>query len=443
MFEKLLGVAQGFFGRSFLLAGLLPALALLLTAAAFRLPLSTFTTSIGTIANHQLAPAQKAAESKAQASVSHIPTEIIWSAILWIGLSGLFFAARGAVLRYFEDVPFPARLQFWLRARQERRRKVAFSRRIRAEFTCTHFYWLLNRLSERPQYCPSGYSPSDDKQLSRKSAAVRALLEKPRITAEFQSDGYLSKEDIDIVIEGVSSFYLLGLKSEGGGFSSEQAFWSILLSKPEVSEILKYVDAETTRRWVSTYQESNKYPAVRWIKPTTLGNKIEAIEEYAKSRYGIETSTLWSRTWWVLSEAEKESVASSKLAVQSLVNLSTSFLLAGLLIIVMAILGSIDALRGSEYGVNWRALAFIPACFLLSWSCYFAATSAVDGLRERLVTLLDLNRLPTLAKLGFAPGSFDQELTILSELRSYFVQAKPLGDSKAYYAPPRDQQKKE
>jgi hypothetical protein len=85
----------------------------------------------------------------------------------------------------------------------------------------------------------------------------------------------------------------------------------------------------------------------------------------------------------------------------------------------------------------WPAITLtIVGGLLFVATSYAAAGAAVASLRQKIVGLLDLYRLPTLAKLGFAPGSLDNERAIFLELRRFFAQASPLASAKLFYRLP-------
>ncbi|MGB9929096.1 MAG: hypothetical protein ACPK85_11940 [Methanosarcina sp.] len=89
------------------------------------------------------------------------------------------------------------------------------------------------------------------------------------------------------------------------------------------------------------------------LLPTQLGNIIRAAEDYAQSRYGMDTVFWWPRLWLLLPESVKQQIDSSLAPMIFLLNLTTQ-------LGILSIIGSIYLFM--QYWGPWKLWA-IPVSF--------------------------------------------------------------------------------
>ena len=70
---------------------------------------------------------------------------------------------------------------------------------------------------------------------------------------------------------------------------------------------------------------------------------------------------------------------------------------------------------------DWRALAFIAGSLVLAGTFYRTGVFAFGAVSERIVRLVDLQRLRLITGVGYAPpATVDEELQIFRELNDFF-----------------------
>lgn len=131
-------------------------------------------------------------------------------------------------------------------------------------------------------------------------------------------------------------------------------------------------------------------PPSKDLLATSLGNMLRAREIASMSKYGLNSTVCWPRLWCLLSECQKESLTSSRAAL----NQSAELWLWGLLFIL------------------WTARSYLAVPISILWMlvAYRLAlqTAAVYG--DLVETAFDMNRFALYDALGWArPKDSDEE----------------------------------
>jgi hypothetical protein len=160
-----------------------------------------------------------------------------------------------------------------------------------------------------------------------------------------------------------------------------------------------------------------------WVRPTRFGNRLAAIEDYAKRRYGIDTTTLWVRLWGVLSEDERAEFRHAQQGVAAMVNTSLAFFLLAVAIVVTE--GrELPSIPWQRARVDLRAVSFFLMATGLSYAIYRAAVAGVGSMKDVMSRWIDLKRTDVIEKLGYdAPRTVAEERALFEELQDFFAQA--------------------
>lgn len=430
MFEKLIGIAAGSFGRLLLTAGVVPATVMLLLVALYLVPAKSLVDAAGKLAQQEKVDPAKSDKDRARSPELSGP--VVVSLLGLAALSGLMFACRHAWLRYLETIPFPAWFRNRRMAKEQQRRADLINAAETARFDLSSVAWINRKPDSKPKARPPGDKGQVEADLLRRSKAGLDALNR-------SANG---RPDHGAILDGTRALFLLGVYEMKIPFDEQKEKWVEAKGRAVVKDRLENMETDLQRRFIEALQRSRQFPSDLWLKPTALGNKIESIEDYAESRYGVETSTLLNRVWWVLADGDRESIGTAKSSVESLANLMLAFLLAGVLIGVIGLyrtlstVGVLEALTRAA-----PAAVFVAICSIFSLLCYKAAVAAVDNLRDCIVGLIDVYRLRALAKLGFVPKSFEDELVVHRELKDFWVQQTRLEASKNSYQPEKQSDK--
>ncbi len=141
--------------------------------------------------------------------------------------------------------------------------------------------------------------------------------------------------------------------------------------------------------WLESWSHNNP-PAKRDLLPTRLGNLLRAREMAALSKYGLNSTVCWPRLWCLLPECLKESLTSSRAAL----NQSAELWLWGFLFII------------------WTARSYLAVPISILWMlvAYRLAlqTAAVYG--DLVETAFDLHRFALYNALSWErPKDSDEE----------------------------------
>ena len=141
-------------------------------------------------------------------------------------------------------------------------------------------------------------------------------------------------------------------------------------------------------------------------------------------RYGIATSTLFTRLWGTLGQAERNDIANAQLTLESFANVTAALGLLTLTVAATSMARTIALLRGgSGVDVDWWTLQFVAGGAALCYGAYSAAVFAFESVAENITRLIDLHRVRILTAFGFAPPqTFGEEQAIFRELHDFFTK---------------------
>jgi hypothetical protein len=414
MYEQIFGKVGVFLSRDFLGKGLLPALVVLLLGLSVILGPSAIVAGVSEVITTPL----------------RCMPLLLQSLSVVLMTSALFIVFSSVIFSLFAGTALP-------RCVREGLRKRCYARRLRiqeevTEHECraTLLDWIRTKdLSHRPfipaptELLATGISVRDsDHALSLLKELDRRNSQSPK----FKSDLDSWQQQILIAGLGALRHELSELEQDKPPPESVKEWAKLLRSKSNLamSQILanairhEWVRARSALSW--------EFQDPRDVQPTRLGNVLAALDEYGRSRYGIPTSVIWSRIWWLLTESERASVSSSKLGVDAGVNLTAALLLSALTTLAVMAIRSISGASAP----HWLTLAAIAvATVVTSAVSYRTTVSLVATLADKVSALTDLRRLQCLRQMGFAPKSLKAEQTLLPELWVFLGQGSPLGQA--------------
>lgn len=479
MLATLLGQIKGVLGKSFLIAGVLPSAVFLFGWKWLR---SGGTALAESVRQSFKSPAESAPDA-------------ILAGLTLVVMGLIFYAARGPILNFFQALPGPYLAFLYRRGIRRQRRLMMNASREPEELplTITAFLW-----SERDfaayftRDIPAPFEPSSVAEVLRDSEKARGLLSSRIASARSRDEIVLNEEEEQQLTTGLYQLYLLATpirppdpvadtnstaalpastsSSPQGSppppnLVAEIAAWRELLRRPYASETLRMVKTDLVGRWSRSYQQFQiSFPHSEvWLQPTALGNRIAALDDYAEQRYGITTSTLWTRLWGVLSSDSRSEISDARLSMEVMTNFSIGFIVFGILALLASSWETYSTLRSHcrfaiverfpnipvtmncppDVIFNGRALIGILLAFSLAVVFYHGAIYAFSTLAEKMIRLVDLHRLQLISALGYkTPAKVQEELDILKELNEFFTQPNnPRDPARALVQPPKPQTK--
>lgn len=137
------------------------------------------------------------------------------------------------------------------------------------------------------------------------------------------------------------------------------------------------------------------------VLPTYLGNRLRAADDYARSRWSLETVTLRPRIESLLSEQEVKIHADADTDLAFFVNSS-------LLAAVAGVIAAVDAAVNQPHPAALAWVYILP--FLVAMVLYRAAVSAAERRGALLRASIDLHRFELYEKLGVRwPSSYAEQ----------------------------------
>ena len=470
MIETLLGHIKGVLGKSFVLAGLLPSAIFLFAwdwyaAGGLALP---------RIVRGLVAEPSTAAE------------EAVFTALLLLTGGLVFFACRGPVLRLYQSIDWKSLAP--LRALALRRQWSKWNR-LRREIEERYlkldaFLWARRDFGPWRARSPVRMPTVPEAVLASERARqiVNSLL------GPYARSGptLLSEQHERAIIDGLCQLYVVATvvydgasppdsppdgasppDSPPGGVASppddtvekEIGEWERLLAQPLARAVVGRAKAALPSRWARALSEfRSSYPQdEQWLRPTALGNRMAALDDYAERRYQIDTSTLWTRLAGILSKESRDEIADAQLSVEVLTNLSVGALVFGALVLSHALYATYVTLS-AQCRIGWSAAASclphidcLPPVFFnlraalvvglsafLSFVFYRGAVYAFGTVAEKMVKMIDLQRLQLIAALGYKfPQTVGEELEIFDELQRFFAQGNPRDSLRPLAQPPK------
>lgn len=417
MLEALFDQIKGVIGKTYVVAGLIPAAVIVLGWRWFQQGKDEPRRWVALLLN-----------KPEDASIEAVSLLVVVA-----GLGLFFFTARRLLLHLFQSLPgrLLAPMRKVLLGRQRKLWHQANQDRQISLWNYTLLRWP-SRSFEKPKYVPSFIEPKDLKatiEASKKARVVVAGLASPGGSVTRVS----TAEEIDTITAGLGLLYSHYREAANSqDCEAEIKEWAALTSQSRARSVFEEAGDEVSRRLLDARRRSRMFPGnERWIQPTALGNLVAALDDYAESRYNIDTATLWTRLWGTLSPEERSEVSDSQLSVETFTNLSVALACLALAMAVAAIReGHHQVLVGAS-PYDGRMLRFVLVTPALAWVSYRSAVYAFGALSEKVIRLVDLKRLAVIRALGFkSPATVGEEKELFRGLRGFFTQGTPLDEKR-------------
>jgi len=410
----LFGEIKGVLGKAYLLSGLLPAL-LLLGGWIWFTDENALEDYVGTFGS----------------SDDGTPVEMTIGLAVLLGLGLAFFAARSFAVHCFQTLtPAPRWMRRWLVRRQLERRAQASYEIVRLELRYTAVRWACdpkaNRRFYRPVYVPEGRGPGHPKEVLEGSARARQVLERMS-TGVFGPLPVPAWEKTEELVTALTELYVLAyarydeLETQG-----EIPAWRDVAESPMSAGILQGVADSLHGETNEAQRRLGSFPERPWVRPTALGSRASALDDYGATRYGIPTGTLLTRLIGVLDREDRSSLADSRLAVEVFVVLSLAMIALSL-----ACLGDnvhFCLRHAGELAFDARTAAFVAMPALLALLFYRSSILAYDLHSVQVKRMVDLHRLRLIRELGHeAPSDVEGERKLWKLLATSFRGPAPAG----------------
>lgn len=146
------------------------------------------------------------------------------------------------------------------------------------------------------------------------------------------------------------------------------------------------------------------------VVPTRFGNAIRAFETYGKSRFNLDSQTLWSE----LCAVAPKSVQKDMDAARAIVDFFVSFFYGSLAL-------SIIALIAAPYEADAiQARVFAALSLAVAWGCYEMAVRSCAYWRATVQALVNLGRVDLAKALGLElPATLAAEKEMWGNVTSY------------------------
>jgi hypothetical protein len=243
---------------------------------------------------------------------------------------------------------------------------------------------------------------------------------------------------VDAIISGVFALYRLACDPRWSSglpwVADEIEEWRKVIGTLAGRDIIKLVRDDVLRSVDKAFAERGKFGDEHYVFPTALGDLISALDDYGQNRYGIDTTTMWDRVWWILPKEVKADVSDARLSVETLINLIFALGLTGAVIIAGQVASCGFGYDATTSCMPLRAGGWIAACWVLALMAYGGARFAMEVLASKIASLVDCYRLAALSQLGFAPKTIGEEQDILRQLKGFFTQATRLDSALAIAA---------
>jgi len=401
--DALIAQARGAISRAYLIAGFVPALAV---ALGWQL--------------HEakgVAGLQRDIESLLLLKTAQLPAATLARVVGIAALGALFYGGRGLILRLLQEGPPVAFVRKNLIERQVRRWWERRQQQSRSERDLAFLDYLVNSDFTYVNW-PAGFRATPA-EATASSRCARAYVNK---LATFASRGEWSDGPLnaELVVAGLRGFYSMALADR----VHEQIAWRQLYASAEGAMVIDRISAEVFRRMVEATASAQEQPEQeKQLAPTLLGNRVAALDDYAASRYNIATSTLWTRLWGVLGQAERQEIANAQLRVEVLANMTVAFAATGAIATAASVYRAVRV-AGAAIVIDWWTVAFTAVCLALTAGSYRTAVYAFGGVADGIIRLIDLHRVRVLMTFGLAqPATFADERAMFKELAEFFGNA--------------------
>lgn len=151
--------------------------------------------------------------------------------------------------------------------------------------------------------------------------------------------------------------------------------------------------------------------------PTRLGNTLRAAEYYGRYRYGIPTTFLWPRLFYLAPEHFRRDIEDFRTNYEWLLGVSFMAGLASLTV------GGVEVLAGSSW---WLFACTFGGGSILAWAAYHAAVASAEEYGAQLRAGVDLYRTEVLLALRWPPpATLEDEKAMWREARLFHLRGAP------------------
>jgi hypothetical protein len=343
--------------------------------------------------------------------------------------SVILYAARMPIFEFFQTLPV-WKLHEWRLNHYSKKRKEADFAVARCLWQIDVARWKDREFEEHAfvdERILRSEKPPDEKTLPGTAQSVFAKVANP--ANDFRDA--LRKELMDLLGQlHIATANRTRVVENTNQFTSDGNWLDAVLSELRqlyktdnlFAERVKSLDDSLLYDYYSRrYKVLRRFPAEAWIAPTEIGNTLSALDDYATQRYGIDTSTLWSRVVTVLSDEQRDALQGSQTVVSLLLNLTVA-----LVLLSVASAGNLIYLRNQLFSGPFLAgIAVTLSAPLLAWLSLRSAEYAANQMRQEIESLLDRHVLRWLRALGLAPNSLKQRNEMLAALGGWLNGATP------------------
>jgi hypothetical protein len=419
LLASIFGKITASLGKTYVFSGLLPAGISLLT-------IGTFFTSLSALLQF----------GQAQLSSADAWKSVAAAGVVWIALGFVFYAIRTRFFELFEIIPVsgPGRVLLFRRLAKRGRAQRNLERQ---EWIATACRWIVERgfdpakIGNLPEWLRLE-SPQEDELLavSRRGRETVSAVEG---TVGGALD--IRVRQVDAIVAGMFALYRLVSDPHWGIehplAASEVDAWLGVSQSEAARAILGIAQDDVMRRVDKAFAVRGRFGNGHYVFPTALGDLVSAFDDYGEDRYGIDTTTIWDRVWWVLPKDVKADVSDARLSVETLINLIFALLLTGCVVAAGQVASCGFGYNPAGACTPVRAAVWVVACWLFVLLAYGGACFAMEVLASKIASLVDCYRLAALSQLGFAPKTVGEELDVLRQLKVFFTQATPRKDELA------------
>jgi hypothetical protein len=159
-------------------------------------------------------------------------------------------------------------------------------------------------------------------------------------------------------------------------------------------------------------ESAARYPADDGqVVPSKFGNAIRSFETYGKSRFNLDSQTLWHELITVSPKYIQAEIDSGRTSVDFFVAcfyFSLLFIISCIIVIVL-------------HGFSAAMFLSVVVSLCFAWLSSWFAIQATDDWGDPVRSLVNLGRLPLAKKLGLAlPATLDQEKEMWGHVTKFF-----------------------
>ena len=336
----------------------------------------------------------------------------------------ILFAVRGWIFRQFQTLPRGRFGVLLLRHALWRRDEAQVNAEV-LNWKYTVARWRTSLFDPNAAiYRPNSIRPPALADVMRRSLLARARLE--GMTERRRA--YPGWWDCKTILDGLCALFAFVTdktlyQQNREAINAEVELWRHLMSNQHNETVLGKLTDYIQRESAIAFERTQFYAEGPWVYPSAIGNRLAALDDYAESRYGMATETMWDRLWWILPDRGRQEVADARLNVETLLNLGAVLLLSALGIGISVLAALSHRLPGYVPAISVGCVLLGLLSLILAIGCYRGAIFAVDALAAKMKSLIDMNRLQLLAGFGFVPKTVAEEFGMLSELNVFFIQA--------------------